>query len=91
MARMDGKFLHSESAMIRKLSCVAYCLATIAATLVWAGVTRVGRSSPVWWIGAVPEALLVWWIVAGVALRLVRLVERVQARSAGKAEPLSSP
>lgn len=78
---MERQFLHSDSSLIRKLSCIAYCSATLAATVSWAVLARIDDPSPSRWIGAVFGALFVWWIVAGIALRLVRLVERFERRS----------
>lgn len=82
---MERQFLHSENAMTRKLSCAAYCVATMVATLAWVASAGIAHPSPARWIGGLFPALLVWWIVAGIALRLVRLAERLGRRSADQA------
>lgn len=73
---MERQFLHSESALIRKLSCLVYCAATLVATIFWAAYARVDDPFPARWVWAVFGAVPIWWIAAGVGLRLVRLVER---------------
>jgi hypothetical protein len=78
---MERQFLHSDSALIRRLSCLAYCVATAVATLLLVRVAGIGRPSPMRWVGGIFQALFVWWIAAGIALRLVRLVERFEHRS----------
>jgi hypothetical protein len=78
---VERQFLHSDSSLIRKLSCIAYCAATLVAAVFWAAAAPIDDPSPVRWVGAAIGAVPVWWVVAGLGLRLVRMVERLERRS----------
>lgn len=74
-----SQYLHSGRAWIRRLSAIAYSVATAAATLIWVlsgglDAIREGRV-----LAALAMAFVVvpaWWITAGISLRVVRFVDR---------------
>ena len=72
---MIDRYLDSPDPAIRRWSTVAYCMATAVATLAWSGGGGLDAVSDGRLIEAVVlllVALPVWWIVAGVGLRIVR-------------------
>jgi hypothetical protein len=75
----DHRYHHSPDRTIRTWSAVALCGATAAASIawtVWGGLEAVGdgRIPEAVWLVAV--ASIVWFVVAGIGLRLVRVAER---------------
>lgn len=79
----DGRYLRSPDRRIRRWSAVPYCAATAAATLAWAAwpastpTPTDGGSSPP---GIVVVSLPLWFVAAGIGLRLVGVGEMELAR-----------
>jgi hypothetical protein len=84
-----GRFLDSHDPMIRRLSAAAYSAATAitALFLFGPGLPNLGDGSFVSGaLGALyllGEALIVWWLTAGIMLRLVRMIERRRSSVVG--------
>jgi heme/copper-type cytochrome/quinol oxidase subunit 2 len=90
-ARVVGSsdFLDSRDPRTRRLSAVVYAVATGAAVAAWfleGGWDQVGQSN---WAGAlafVVVSVLVWWLVAGLGLRLVRRLDRTGNQGSSSAD-----
>jgi hypothetical protein len=73
------QFLHSPDPSIRRLSAVVYSVATGIAVLAWAawgGLVDLGGGLFLQAGASILESLLVWFVVAGIGLRAVRVRER---------------
>jgi hypothetical protein len=78
---VEPQFLHSPDPSIRRLSAVVYALATGIAVLAWAawgGLDELRGGSYLRAGALILESLLVWFVVAGIGLRAVRLRDRRQ-------------
>ena len=76
---MGSQFLHSPDPSTQRLSAVVYAVATGIAVLAWAAWGGLDdlRGDPYVDGGAlILESLLVWFVVAGLGLRAVRLRDR---------------
>jgi hypothetical protein len=76
---VEPQFHHSPDPSIRRLSAVVYALATGIAVLAWAawgGLDDVRGGAYVDGTALILESLLVWFVVAGLGLRAVRLRDR---------------
>ena len=79
MGSTRAQFLHSSDPFIRRLSAVAYAAATGIATLAWAawgGLDDLTGGSYLRAAALILESLLVWFVVAGIGLRVIRLRDR---------------
>ena len=76
---MGSQFLHSPNPSIRRLSAVVYAVATGIAALAWAawgGLDDLRVRAYLQAGALILESLLVWFVVAGLGLRAVRLRDR---------------
>jgi hypothetical protein len=75
---MEAHYLHSSDPRIRRWSAGAYSVASAAAGVVWAaaGLDELRAGRLIGAIAALLPALLVWFVVAGIGLRMVRWRER---------------
>jgi len=76
---VGSQFLHSPDPSIRRLSAVVYAVATGIAVLAWAawgGLDELRGGHFLQAGGWILESLLVWFVVAGIGLRAVRLRDR---------------
>jgi hypothetical protein len=83
-------FLDSHDPVIRRLSAAAYSIATaITAILLSGGLHHFQIASPVSAMGGAlfvaGEALVLWWLAAGILLRVVRVIERRRNRAPDQA------
>ncbi len=75
---MIGKFLDSADPFVRRLSAAAYATATGAGAVAWTasgGLDALRDGKVLLAIADAVVGLPIWWIVAGVGLRLVRRIE----------------
>jgi hypothetical protein len=78
---VEPQFLHSPDPSIRRLSAVVYALATGIAVLAWAawgGLDELSGGSHLRARALILGSLSVWFVVAGIGLRAVRLRDRRQ-------------
>jgi hypothetical protein len=71
---MEGRFMHSPDAGVRRRSAVVYCAATGVSTFAfagWGGLDHLGAARFVDAAGLVLAVLPLWWIAAGIGLRIV--------------------
>jgi hypothetical protein len=75
----EGRYLHSPDPRIRRWSAVAYSVASATAGIAWAASGSVNDLTAGRYLAAVTRvfpALLVWFVLAGIGLRVVRRRER---------------
>jgi hypothetical protein len=87
MPRMNT-FLDAPEAWIRRAATAAYCVATAAAAIAWTANGSLDALRRGDWfvpLATLPIALLVWWIVAGIGLRVVRSVAERRDRGSAHA------
>ena len=76
---MRSRFLDSPDPSIRRLSAVVYAVATGIAVFAWAawgGLDELKGDRYLQAGGLILESLLVWFVVAGIGLRVVRFRDR---------------
>ena len=76
---MGSQFRHSPDPSTRRLSAIVYAVATGIAALAWAawrGLDDFRSGAYVDGGALILESLLVWFVVAGLGLRAVRLRDR---------------
>jgi uncharacterized membrane protein len=81
----EPRYLHSPDPRIRRWSAIVYAMATGAATLAWAGwggLDALGEARILTAAWLVIVALIVWFVVAGIGLRIVRSAERRERTAA---------
>lgn len=81
---MGSRFVHSPDPSIRRMSAVVYAVATGIAVLAWAvwgGLDELQGGHYLQAGGLILESVLVWFVVAGIGLRAVRLRARSRAAS----------
>jgi hypothetical protein len=76
-------FLDHPDRKLRRWSATAYSIATAAATLAWSAWGGLDALRDDRWLDAAGElvttGLLVWFVVAGIGLRIVRALARQRA------------
>ena len=76
---IEAEYLDSKDPRVRRWTAVVFCVATAAATVAWAVWDGIEAVTDGHWLTAVWTVVVsvsVWWVVAGIGLRIVRSLAR---------------